>query len=57
MASIFIKIPYKTIENARESIAKNISLYLANKGAIIKPTKPVKIKLMNNRRIASVSPA
>ena len=45
MASILIKIPYRTIEKASDSIAKKISLYLASKGAIIKPTKPVNKKL------------
>ncbi len=52
-----IKIPYKTIEKASESIAKKISLYLASNGAIIKPTKPVNIKLINKSNIASVNPA
>ena len=46
--SAFARRPYKTIENAKESIAKNISLYFLNIKPRAKPNKPAATTAIKN---------
>ena len=54
--SALAKSPYKTIEKARDSIAKNISLYLLRIKPRQKPSIPAAITAMVKRNKISVTP-
>ena len=54
--SAFANKPYKTIEKARDNIAKNISLYFLKINPRQKPNRPAAITAIANRSKMSVIP-